>query len=195
MTAHFFKDPSQARRWFQSHHAQETELLVGFWKVGTGKGGAGYKDVLDEALCTGWIDGVRKNRDAESWTIRFTPRKPGSIWSGVNIKRVEELIAQGRMLPAGKKAFEARDEKRSRVYSYEATQSTPLGPQEEKALQASKKAWAYWEAQRPSYRKTVSYWVMTAKKEETRKRRLEQLVACCAKEEWLPQYRWESKKK
>src|SRR5438477_5975693 len=176
MTAHFFKDAAEARRWFGKHHARQTELLVGFWKVGSGKGGAGYKEVLDEALCTGWIDGHRKNRDAESWTIRFSPRKPGSIWSGVNIKRAGELIAGGRMRPAGAKAFQARDEKKSRVYSYEATQSTPLGKAEEQALRASKKAWAYWQAQRPSYRKTVSYWVMTAKKEETRKRRLQGLI-------------------
>ena len=137
MSAHFFKDAAEARRWFQAHHARETELLVGFWKVGTGKPGARYQVVLDEALCVGWIDGVRKNRDAESWTIRFTPRKPGSIWSGVNIKRVNELIAEGRMKPAGLKAFEARDEKRSRIYAYEATRTTPLGEAEEKALRAN----------------------------------------------------------
>ena len=192
MSAHFFKDAAEARRWFQAHHAWETELLVGFWKVAAGKPGAGYQVVLDEALCVGWIDGVRKGRDAESWTIRFTPRKPGSIWSGVNIKRANELIAEGRMRPAGLKAFEARDEEKSRGV-YQAYKSTTLGKAEEKALRANAKAWAYWEAVRPSYRKSASYWVMAAKKEETRQRRLEQLIACCVKGEWLPQYRWAKK--
>jgi uncharacterized protein YdeI (YjbR/CyaY-like superfamily) len=194
MTAHFFKDGDEARRWFQKHHARASELLVGFWKVGSGKPGARYQAVLDAALCFGWIDGLRRNRDAESWTIRFTPRKAGSIWSGVNIERVGELIAEGLMKPAGLKAFEARDEKKSRVYSYEATRATPLGKAEEKAFRANAKAWAYWEAQRPSYRKTTSHWVMFAKKEETRQRRLAQLISSSAKGEWLPQYRWTSKK-
>src|SRR5437868_1639560 len=176
MTAHFFKDGAEARRWFHQHHARESELLVGFWKVAAGKPGAGYQAVLDEALCVGWIDGIRKGRDAESFTIRFTPRKPGSIWSAVNIKRAGELIAEDRMKPAGLKAFEARDEKRSRIYAYEATKTTPLGKDEANQLKANAKAWAYWEAARPSYQKTVSYWVMTAKKDETRRRRLEQLI-------------------
>ncbi|HYV47430.1 MAG TPA: YdeI/OmpD-associated family protein [Myxococcaceae bacterium] len=192
MTAHFFKDAGDARRWFEKHGARESELLVGFWKVSAGKPGARYQEVLDAALCVGWIDGLRKNRDAESWTIRFSPRKPGSIWSGVNIKRAGELIAGGRMKPAGLKAFEARDEKKSRSV-YEAYKTTPLGKAEEHQLRANGKAWAYWEAVRPSYRKSASHWVMTAKKEETRRRRLEQLVACCEKEEWLPQYRWAKK--
>jgi uncharacterized protein YdeI (YjbR/CyaY-like superfamily) len=193
MAAHFFNDSAEARRWFQEHHARESELLVGFWKVGSGKPGAGYKAVLDEALCFGWIDGLRKNRDARSWTIRFTPRKPGSIWSGVNIQRAGELIAEGRMKPAGLKAFEARDEKKSRVYSYEATQTTPLGAAEEKAFRANRKAWAYWEAQRPSYRKSVSHWVMFAKKEETRTRRLQLLIDSSERGEWIPGYRWAKK--
>lgn len=194
MSAHFFKDGDEARRWFQRHGARESELLVGFWKVGAKKPGAGYKAVLDEALCFGWIDGVRKNLDHERWTIRFTPRKPGSIWSGVNIKRVDELRAEGRMKPAGSKAFEARDEKRSRVYAYEATRTTPLGEAEEQALRANREAWAYWQAQRPSYRKGASYWVMTAKKEETRKRRLQVVIDSSAQGEWIPQYRWGNKK-
>lgn len=194
MGAHFFKDGDEARRWFHRHGARESELLVGFWKVGAKKPGAGYKAVLDEALCAGWIDGLRKNLDQERWTIRFTPRKPGSIWSGVNIKRVNELCAEGRMRPAGRKAFEARDEKRSRVYSYEATRTTPLGAAEEKALRANREAWAYWQAQRPSYRKNASYWVMTAKKEETRKRRLQVVIDSSEKGEWIPQYRWANEK-
>src|SRR5262249_52525605 len=123
MDAHFFEDEAAARRWFRTNHARADELLVGFWKVSSGRGGAVCKHVLDQALCFGWIDGRRQNRDAQSWTIRFTPRRPRSIWSAVNIKRVGELTALKRMAPAGKKAFEARDEKRSRIYSYEATQS------------------------------------------------------------------------
>jgi uncharacterized protein YdeI (YjbR/CyaY-like superfamily) len=193
MTAHFFEDAGAARRWFKKHHARETELLVGFFKVGSGRGGATYKQVLDEALCFGWIDGLRRNRDAESWTIRFTPRKSGSIWSGVNIKRVGELQAEGRMQPAGEKAFAAREDKKSRVYSYEAARSTPLGPAELKALKAKPGAWKYFEAQRPSYQKTVIHWVMSAKKDETRQRRLQALIDSCAKGEWLPQYRWGKK--
>jgi uncharacterized protein YdeI (YjbR/CyaY-like superfamily) len=193
MTPLFFGDAAAARRWFQKHHAHETELLVGFWKVGSRRGGATYKEVLDEALCFGWIDGIRRNRDAESWTIRFTPRKPRSIWSAVNIKRAGELIAEKRMRSAGLRAFRSRDEKRSRVYSYETTQSTPLGPEESKALRANKKAWAYFQAQRPSYRKTASYWVMSGKKQETRKRRLQALIEWSEKGQWLPQYRWATK--
>ncbi|HVE83055.1 MAG TPA: YdeI/OmpD-associated family protein [Myxococcales bacterium] len=195
MTAHFFEDAEEAHRWFSRNHAKQGELLVGFWKVGSGERGAGYQQVLDEALCFGWIDGLRRRLDDRRWTIRFTPRKPGSIWSGVNIRRVGELIAQERMRPAGLKAFQARDEKRSRVYAYEATRSTPLGPEEAKAFQAAKKAWAYFQAQRPSYRKQATYWVMTAKKEETRARRLKALIDSSARQQWLPQYQWTLKKK
>jgi len=190
MAAHFFEDPEAAHAWFREHHASGTELLVGFFKKGAKRPGAGYQDVLDAALCFGWIDGVRKNLDAERWAIRFTPRQPRSIWSAVNIRRVGELAAEGRMQPAGMKAFAARDEKRSRIYAYEATKRTPLGRAEAKALKANAKAWAYFQAQRPSYRQTASYWVMTAKKDETRQRRLQALIDCSARGEWLPQYRY-----
>jgi len=195
MTAHFFEDAEAAHRWFKRHHAEQTELLVGFWKVGAGRSGATYQQVLDEALCFGWIDGLRRRLDGERWTIRFTPRKRTSIWSAVNINRVGQLSAEGRMQPAGVKAFEARDEKRSRIYSYEATQSTPLGPAEAKAFKADKKARAYFLAQRPSYQKSTTHWVMSAKKEETRKRRLRLLIDSCAKGEWIPQMRWPLKKR
>jgi uncharacterized protein YdeI (YjbR/CyaY-like superfamily) len=185
----FFRNAAGARRWFERHHARELELLVGFWKARIGRG-ASYQEVLDAALCFGWIDGVRKGRDAETWTIRFTPRKPHSIWSAINIRRVELLTAEGRMHQAGLAAFAARDEKRSRVYSYEATKEKPLGARERRALEARAEAWAYFQAQRPSYRKQASYWVMSAKKPETRARRLAGLIDACARGEWLPQYRW-----
>ena len=142
---------------------------------------------MDEALCFGWIDGVRKSLDDESYTIRFTPRRPRSIWSAVNVAKTNELIALGKMPPAGLRAFEARGDDRTAIYSYEQRKASKLTPEHEKQFRANADAWSYFEAQRPSYRRTAMYWVTSAKKPETRQKRLELLVQCSAKGSWVPQ--------
>lgn len=177
----FFSSSSEFHKWLDRHHASESELLVGFYKKVTGRG-ITYPEALDEALAFGWIDGVRRRLDAEAYTIRFTPRKPGSIWSAVNIRRVKELIKHGRMQPPGFRSFEARDEKKTKQYSYER-EAAEFTAAETAVLRANRKASAFWDAQPPGYRKVVTFWVMSAKKEETRRRRLAQLIECSAKRE------------
>ncbi|MFI5363325.1 MAG: YdeI family protein [Elusimicrobiota bacterium] len=170
----FFSSPEALRGWFERHHSSAGELLIGFHKVATGRPSLTWSESVDEALCVGWIDGVRRSLGAEAYTIRFTPRKARSVWSAVNIAKIAALNAAGRLKPAGTKAFEKRDKKRSRIYSYE--RSTPLPPELERELRANKKAWSYFEARPPYYRRAASAWVASAKKEETRQRRLEQLI-------------------
>jgi uncharacterized protein YdeI (YjbR/CyaY-like superfamily) len=172
----FFATHEEFRAWLEAHHVTKTELLVGFHKKGTGRPSITWPESVDEALCYGWIDGVRKRLDDDRYTIRFTPRKPGSIWSAVNIQRVEVLTAQGLMRPAGLRAFLARDEERSRVYSYERAQAG-LSAEDEVAIRANALAWTFFQAQPPSYRKTAAWWVVSAKREETRRKRLATLIA------------------
>ncbi len=176
--ATFFATPAEFRAWLEAHHDQASELWVGFYKKGSGVPSITWPESVDEALCFGWIDGIRKSLDEERYVIRFTPRKPKSNWSNVNIKRVAELTKLGRMTPAGLKAFEERDTKRD--YSYEETRSRSFTPEQEKTFRANKKAWTFFEQQPPGYRKTLIYWVTSAKKEETQKARLEKLIAECA---------------
>lgn len=176
MTATFFKTPAEFRRWLSKHHAKETELLVGFYRKDTGLGGITYAEALDEALCFGWIDGIKKKRDEVSYTHRFTPRKPRSIWSNINVQHVERLTAAGRMMPAGIRAYEARDVERTGVYSFEK-QDHAFDAALEKKFRANKRAWKFWEAQPPGYRRVSTHWVMSAKQAETRERRLAQLIA------------------
>jgi uncharacterized protein YdeI (YjbR/CyaY-like superfamily) len=171
----FFKTQADWRKWLEQHHDKETELLVGFYKKESGKPSITWPESVDEALCFGWIDGIRKRVDDVSYTIRFTPRKTSSIWSAVNIKHVERLTAAGQMRPAGQKAFEARKENRSGIYAYEQRPQTFEGDFEKK-FKANKKAWAYWESQPPYYRRTATWWVISAKKEETKRARLETLI-------------------
>jgi len=171
----FFASPAEFRAWLEEHHATASELLVGFYKKGTGKPSLTWPESVDQALCFGWIDGVRKSRDDESYTIRFTPRQAKSTWSIVNIKRVGELIELGLMQPAGLKAFEARDEAKSQEYSYEA-RSRPLASEYEATFRANAQAWGFFQSQAPSYRKTASWWVMSAKQETTRLKRLATLI-------------------
>jgi uncharacterized protein YdeI (YjbR/CyaY-like superfamily) len=178
----FFKTPADFRKWLLKHHGTALELWVGFHKKGSGHPSITWPESVDEALCVGWIDGIRKNLDETSYTIRFTRRKTGSIWSAVNIKRAGELIELKRMKPAGLEAFEKRTEDRSRRYSYEQQGSKLAGEYEEK-LKANSKAWQFFKAQPPGYQKVVGWWVMSAKKEETRLRRLERLIADCARGE------------
>jgi uncharacterized protein YdeI (YjbR/CyaY-like superfamily) len=182
----FFKSGAEFRAWLEQHHGVASELLLGFNKKGSGKGGITYQEALDEALAFGWIDGVRRARDASSYTIRFTPRKPRSIWSAVNTRRVGELTAAGRMAEAGLSAFGKRDEKRSAIYAYERAR-VELDAQSTKLFKADKKAWAFYRVQAPWYQRTSTYWVMSAKRAETRMRRLAILIEYSRNGERLPQ--------
>jgi len=175
MKATFFKSADEFRRWLDKNHDNQQELLLGFYKKASGKGGITYPEALDEALAYGWIDGVRKSLDDTSYTIRFTPRKPKSIWSMVNIKRVGELTKLGRMRPPGVVVFEGRDLKRAQLYSYER-KTSKLDAELEKRLKANRKAWEFFQAQPPGYQKIISWWIISAKQKETRFRRLERLI-------------------
>ena len=177
----FFRTPAELRAWFRKHHATATELWIGFYKKDSGRSGVTYKEALDEALCVGWIDGIRKSVDDSSYTNRFTPRKPKSNWSRVNIARVEQLTKLNRMKKPGLAAFEAREEHRSGVYTYE-NEVEDLSAPFIKQFKSNKKAWTYFQAQPPGYRRTAGRWVMSAKKEETRLRRLTTLIEDSAHE-------------
>ena len=176
----FFNSQSEFRRWLERNHAKETELLVGFYKKGTGKASLTYPEALDEALCFGWIDGVRRSFGDDSYTIRFTPRKAKSIWSNVNVRHVERLKKEGRMAPAGLKAYELKDPKKTGIYAFE-NRPRELSPAYEKKFRANKKAWEFFEKQPPGYKRLMTYRVMEAKQEETRQRRLAQLIEASAK--------------
>ena len=172
----FFETPQELRAWLERNHAQEKELLVGFHKKSTGRPSITWPELVDEILCFGWIDGIRRGIGDERYTIRITPRKATSNWSAVNIKRVAELEKEGRMTPAGRAAFERRSEKRSGIYSYEQRRNAKLDREQERDFKANKDAWAFFQSQAPSYRRTAVYWVTTAKREETRRKRLAQLI-------------------
>ena len=173
----FFADAAALRRWLKRHGATAKELLIGFLKRAPGRNSLTYPEALEEALCFGWIDGVRRSLDAERWVQRYTPRKPKSKWSLVNVRKAEALVAAGRMAAAGTKAFEARVPHLSGLYSFEQGKAPTLGPKERKAFRAKPKAWAFFQAQPPGYRRTAAYWVVSAKKDETRERRLMMLIA------------------
>ena len=172
----FFETPASFRAWLEEHHAAETELLVGFHKKGSGRPSLTWPESVDQALCFGWIDGVRRGIDEHSYTIRFTPRKARSTWSSVNIKRAKELVEEGLMRPAGLAAFQRRSDERSGIYAYEQREQAKLDPAAEKEFRADRKAWAFFSEQAPSYRRTATYWVISAKKEETRRKRLRTLI-------------------
>lgn len=174
-SAMFFENPEQFRSWLEKNHTKENELLVGFYKVGTKKPSITWSESVDQALCFGWIDGVRKSIDEHSYSIRFTPRKPTSIWSAINIKKVEELTKSGLMTPEGLKAFELRKEEKSGIYSHEKEAAT-LDPEFEKQFKTHKKAWEFFNNQAPSYRKVMLHWIMSAKQEKTRLSRLEKTI-------------------
>jgi len=186
----FFEAAEDFRTWLAAHAHDARELLVGFHKVGTGKPCMSWSESVDQALCFGWIDGVRKRVDDATYTIRFTPRKAGSIWSAVNIDKVAKLRAQGLMTPAGEAAFAQRSEDRSRVYSHERTTDAELEPADLARFQRHQAAWAYFEACPPGYRKRMLHVVTSAKKPETRAARLERLLEACAQgrrlDEWSP---------
>jgi len=176
----FFATPEDFRAWLEANHETASELVVGFHKVGSGKPSLTWPQSVDQALCFGWIDGVRKSLDATSYTIRFTPRKPTSIWSKINLRKVEELRAAGLMRPAGLRAFEQRKEARTGVYSFEQRETAALSPPMEKRFRANKKAWAYWETCPPGYRRIAAWYVVSAKKDETRMKRLDHVIATSA---------------
>jgi uncharacterized protein YdeI (YjbR/CyaY-like superfamily) len=176
MKPRFFATTTELRAWLEDNHATATELWVGFYRRGSGKPSITWQELVDEELCLGWIDGVRMGIDEVSYANRITPRKPRSTWSAINIARARELIKQGRMRPAGLEAFERRTDDRSAVYSYEQRKDARLEPEGERAFRANKKAWAFFERQPPSYRKTAIYWVISAKREETRQKRLATLM-------------------
>jgi uncharacterized protein YdeI (YjbR/CyaY-like superfamily) len=176
MDAKFFPTPADFRKWFESNHDKETELLVGFYKKDTGKPSITWPESVDQALCFGWIDGIRKKIDEESYSIRFTPRKKSSIWSAVNIKRVSELTEHGLMKPSGLAVFEQRKKDKSAIYSYEQRDKAALEPDDEKQFKANKKAWEWFHAQAPSYQKAAIWWVVSAKQEATRQKRIASLI-------------------
>jgi uncharacterized protein YdeI (YjbR/CyaY-like superfamily) len=172
----FFAKQSDFRKWLQKNHKRKTELLVGFYKVGSGKPSTTWSQSVDEALCFGWIDGVRKSIDKDRYQIRFTQRKSTSIWSAINIRKMEELTRQGLMKPAGLASFEKRTERKSKIYSYEK-EEVALASDFKKQFKANKKAWDYFQSLAPSYRKVSAHWVMSAKQETTQIKRLNQLIS------------------
>ena len=176
MDARFFATPQEFRAWLEAHHAAEGELLVGYYKKGSGRPSITWPESVDEALCFGWIDGIRRRIDDESYSIRFTPRRARSVWSAVNIRRAAELIAEERMTPAGLAAFEARDDERSAIYSYEQRHKAELSPEQEARLRADPAVWERFQSRPPSWRRAAIYWVTSAKKPETRERRLATLI-------------------
>ncbi len=171
----FFSDQAEFRKWLEQNHDKENEMLVGFYKVGSGKQNMTWSQSVDEALCFGWIDGVRRSIDEESYCIRFTPRRPGSKWSAVNIKKIEALTKQGLMHQAGIESFNLRKEHKSGTYSYE-NKPVKLPAEMKRQFKENKTAWEFFENQAPYYRKTMYRWIMEAKQEATRQRRLEKVI-------------------
>ena len=182
----FFSTEADFRHWLEAHYEGAPELLVGFWKKSTGKPSVDWPQARDQALCFGWIDGVRRSLGDDAYTIRFTPRRMGSIWSKVNVGRFEALKAAGLMTDAGVRAYEENKAK-SGLYAYER-ELAKLTPDDERQFRRNGPAWADWEARPPGYRKVVLHWVTSAKKPETRARRLATLIACSAAGEKIPGY-------
>jgi len=189
----FFESPDAFREWLENNHDKASQLIVEFYKRASGKPSMTWPESVDQALCFGWIDGLRKRIDDIRYSIRFTPRKPGSIWSAVNIRRATELAKLGLMTPAGLRAFEKRTEDQSRIYSYENAPRT-FPPAFEKKFRAVKKAWQYFNGQPPSYRRVAIYWILSAKREETRERRLSILIDDSAKGRRLAEYELKPRK-
>ncbi len=172
----FFASPAQFRAWLVEHHADATELWVGFYRKDSGQPSITWPESVDEALCFGWIDGLRKRVDARSYMIRFTPRRSSSIWSAINMARVRDLTRQKRMRPAGLAAFRRRVEAKSGIYAYEQRKAVSLDAGSIRRFRARPEAWDFFHAQSPSYRQVVVWWIVSAKREETRKKRMEKLI-------------------
>ena len=180
----YFATPSKLRAWFEKNHAKADELIVGFYKKSSGKPSITWPQAVDEALCFGWIDGIRRSINDERYTNRFTPRRARSNWSAVNVKRVRELRRERRMTPAGLEAFESR--KDFDGYSYEQRETATFAAADLRRFKADKKAWVWFQSSAPSYRKAATWWATSAKKPETRERRLDQLIACSRRGTTVP---------
>jgi len=185
----FFADREAFRVWLEEHHATATELWMGMYKKGSGRPSITWPEAVDEALCFSWIDGVRQRIDDESYMNRFTPRRPNSNWSAVNVRRVQELTRQRRMRAAGLKAFRERREDKTDTYSYEQRYQAKLDPAQERRFRSAKKAWDWFQTQPKGYRTTAVYWVMSARRPETRERRLDTLIEDSAKGHRVPPLR------
>jgi uncharacterized protein YdeI (YjbR/CyaY-like superfamily) len=182
MKAIFFATPTEFRNWLEQYHKTEKELIVGYYKVGSGKPSLTWSESVDQALCFGWIDGVRRSIDSESYCIRFTPRKPTSIWSGVNIKKIEELTNLGLMRPEGLLAFSLRKESKSNVYSHE-NEPAVLSDEFISRFKLNPVAWEFFNKQASSYIRVMTHWIMSAKQEKTRVSRLEKTIEISALEQ------------
>lgn len=189
-----FASAAKFRAWLERNHEKKTELWIRFDRASSNKDTLTYKQAVDEALCYGWIDGVLKSLDEASYVRRFTPRKPKSIWSAVNIARVAELEALGKMTDAGRAAFNVREDKRSRVYSFEQKE-VALEPAEERSFRNNRSAWSFFESQPASYRRAATWWVTSAKRAETRSKRLAELIELSSREQKLPHLsKWTKKR-
>jgi uncharacterized protein YdeI (YjbR/CyaY-like superfamily) len=186
MDPQFFMDGTAFRRGLAKHHASHDALWVGLVKKHSSSAGLRYADAVNEALCYGWIDGQARRIDADRYMIRFSPRRARSVWSAVNIRKYEALAAAGRVEPAGEAAFVARDPARSGVYSYEQTDIPVFEPEQESRFRKAKRAWSFFTGAAPSYQRTARHWVLSARKAETRERRLARLIECSAAGERLP---------
>lgn len=184
MTPTFFPTPTSFRKWLEKNHEKAKELLVGYYKVDSNKPSMTWSQSVDQALCFGWIDGVRRSIDEDSYSIRFTPRRPTSIWSAINIKKVEELTKQGLMKPAGLASFKLRTENKSKVYSHERD-TQRLFSDFEKKFKANKKAWVFFTTQAPSYQKVIIHWITSAKQEATQLNRLDKAITASAEHKRL----------
>lgn len=191
----FFATPTEFRAWLERHHDQQDVQWVGYYKKPTGRPSIDWPQSVDQALCFGWIDGLRRSIDEESYKIRFTPRRKSSHWSAKNLSRMPELIEAGLMTPPGLAVYEARKPGKEKQASFEQPASAQLPKEYEKELRSNPAGWAYWQKARPSYRKQVTWWVVSAKREATRQRRLAILVESCANGEFIPQMHWTKKKK
>jgi uncharacterized protein YdeI (YjbR/CyaY-like superfamily) len=183
----FFRTPAAFRAWLDANHARATELLVGFHRKDSGRASLTWPESVDEALCYGWIDGVRRSIDEHSYSIRFTPRKPKSIWSNVNIAKVEALTHEGRMMPAGLAAYALRDPARSGIYAFEK-EAAVFDAEAERAFRKSKAGWAFFQGQPAGYRRLATHYVVSAKRPETRAKRLAALILHSSRGERIPQY-------
>ena len=172
----FFPTQASLRTWFRKNHRSLTEAWIGYYRKATGRPSITWEESVDEALCVGWIDGIRKSHDESSFKVRFTPRKPTSAWSARNIERITDLLESGQVLEAGREAYEKREESKSGIYSFEQG-DVKLSAEQETRFRANRKAWKFFSAQPAGYRKTSTWWVISAKREETRSRRLDQLIA------------------
>jgi len=184
----FFEDPAELRAWFEANHETATELWLGYHRKRTGRPTVSWQEVVDQELCFGWIDSVRYSLSDDSSAQRITPRRKRSVWSAINIRRYRELAEQGLVYPKGQSAFEARDEARPSIYSYE-NRGVVLDSAREARFRARRRAWRFFEGQAPWYRQTASHWVMSAKRDATKDRRLDTLIECSSNGERIPQLR------